>query len=224
MYQTYLIGPWEILMNIQITKFQANLSDWWQCQIPFRWLSLDVTDNKSTLVQVMAWCHQASSHYLNQCWPGYGVTWPQWVNHCKYYLEQWCPISMINSHPLYIWNQYWTTLYMAAVTVDKWLYIDNGKWRDYKFHNNSLLLGQVCPWGKCAIKILYQWFIIMTFISHLIMTYSACHEVSTVYHWSSMITGKKSNISFIMIRAILKNVTVNINIIFKWWMITLVYV
>ena len=27
------------------------------------------TDDKSTLVQVMAWCHQAPSHYLNQCWP-----------------------------------------------------------------------------------------------------------------------------------------------------------
>ena len=24
---------------------------------------------KSTLVQIMAWCHQAPSHYLNQCWP-----------------------------------------------------------------------------------------------------------------------------------------------------------
>ena len=23
----------------------------------------------STLVHVMAWCHQAPSHYLNQCWP-----------------------------------------------------------------------------------------------------------------------------------------------------------
>ena len=26
-------------------------------------------DNMSALVQVMAWCHQAPSHYLNQCWP-----------------------------------------------------------------------------------------------------------------------------------------------------------
>ena len=26
-------------------------------------------DDKSTLVQVMAWCRQAPSHYLNQCWP-----------------------------------------------------------------------------------------------------------------------------------------------------------
>ena len=33
--------------------------------------------------QVMAWCHQAMSHYLNQCWPNsvapYGITKPQWV-------------------------------------------------------------------------------------------------------------------------------------------------
>ena len=47
-------------------------------------LSLDLTNDKSTLVQVMAWCHQTTSHYLSQCWPRslspYGVTWPQWVN------------------------------------------------------------------------------------------------------------------------------------------------
>ena len=32
----------------------------------------------------MAWCRQATSHYLSQCWPSslspYGVTTPQWVN------------------------------------------------------------------------------------------------------------------------------------------------
>ena len=48
-----------------------------------RWMPLDLTDGKSTLVQVMAWCRQATSHYLNQCWPRsmspYGVTKPQWV-------------------------------------------------------------------------------------------------------------------------------------------------
>ena len=37
----------------------------------------------STLAQVMAWCCQATSHYLSQCWPRsllpYGVTRPQWV-------------------------------------------------------------------------------------------------------------------------------------------------
>ena len=53
-------------------------------EISLRWMSLDLTDDKSTLVQVMAWCHQATSHYLSQCWPRYlspyGITGPQWVN------------------------------------------------------------------------------------------------------------------------------------------------
>ena len=38
------------------------------CKIALRWMSLALTD-KSTLVQVMAWCHQATSHYRRQCWP-----------------------------------------------------------------------------------------------------------------------------------------------------------
>ena len=45
-----------------------------------RWMPQDRTDNKSTLVQVMAWCRQATSHYLSQCWPRslspYDVTRP----------------------------------------------------------------------------------------------------------------------------------------------------
>ena len=50
------------------------------------WMSPDFTDDdQSTLVQLMAWCHQATSHYLGKCWPRYllpyGVTRPQWVKH-----------------------------------------------------------------------------------------------------------------------------------------------
>ena len=45
---------------------------------------LDLTDDYSTLVQVMAWCRQAISHYLRQCWPRsispYGVSKPQCVH------------------------------------------------------------------------------------------------------------------------------------------------
>ena len=43
----------------------------------------DLIDGKSTLVQVMAWCRQATSHYLSQFWPRslspYGIIRPQWV-------------------------------------------------------------------------------------------------------------------------------------------------
>ena len=45
---------------------------------------LTVTDDKLTLVQVMAWCRQATSHYLSQCWLSplslYGIARPRWVN------------------------------------------------------------------------------------------------------------------------------------------------
>ena len=41
--------------------------------------------DKSTLVQVMAWCRQATSHYLSQSWlrylSSYGVMRGQWVKH-----------------------------------------------------------------------------------------------------------------------------------------------
>ena len=54
------------------------------CEIDLWWMPLDLTDEQSTLVQVMAWCCQATSHYLSQCWPRflspYDVTRPQWVN------------------------------------------------------------------------------------------------------------------------------------------------
>ena len=60
-------------------------------KIALRWMPLDLTDDKSTLVQVMAWCHQATSHYLSQCWPRslppYDFTRPQWVNFLVLKLE-----------------------------------------------------------------------------------------------------------------------------------------
>ena len=44
----------------------------------------DLTDENSALVQVMAWCHQATSHYLTHCcsrpMTAYGVSRPPWVN------------------------------------------------------------------------------------------------------------------------------------------------
>ena len=52
-----------------------------QVNIVMEWKSEDHLDSKSILLQVMAWCHQAGGHYLNQCWPSsmtqYGVRWPQ---------------------------------------------------------------------------------------------------------------------------------------------------
>ena len=49
-----------------------------------RWMPLNLIDDYSTLVHVMACCLVAPSHYLNQCWPihlsSYGFIRIQWVN------------------------------------------------------------------------------------------------------------------------------------------------
>ena len=79
--------PGKFEWNFRSLIFQIiSVIDSWgiSCELVLRWMSLDLTDDKSTLVQVMAWCCQATSHYLSQCWPislsPYGVTRPQWVN------------------------------------------------------------------------------------------------------------------------------------------------
>ena len=53
------------------------------CEIALVWTSVDFANDQSMLVQVMAWWHQATSHYLSQCWPRsmlpYGITRAQWI-------------------------------------------------------------------------------------------------------------------------------------------------
>ena len=49
--------------NLQMQVVMINIS----IAIAFRWMVQDATDDKSTLAQVMAWCFQATSHYLDQC-------------------------------------------------------------------------------------------------------------------------------------------------------------
>ena len=80
------------------------------CEIALRWLPQNLTDDLSTLVQVMAWCHRATIHYLNQCWPSsttvYGIIWPQWVDGpglCELDTEGLSFLYNENSHIDKIW-------------------------------------------------------------------------------------------------------------------------
>ena len=53
------------------------------CDIALWWMPQNTFDDESTLVQVMAWCHQTISYYLRQCWLRYMSTYDivgsQWV-------------------------------------------------------------------------------------------------------------------------------------------------
>ena len=83
-----LIGPWLIWMIFLHVIFKHILvidGSRICCESAPIWMSLDFTDDQSTLVQVMAWCRQATSHNLSQCWHrsllSYGVIRPQWVKY-----------------------------------------------------------------------------------------------------------------------------------------------
>ena len=82
-----LIGHrrWGCNHKLIIFKFISRIDIWSvSCETALRWMLHAPIDDKSTLVKVMAYCRQATSHCLTQCWPScmtpYGVIWPQWVN------------------------------------------------------------------------------------------------------------------------------------------------
>ena len=71
-----------------INHFKLILvTDSWgiSCEIALRRLSPDLIEDKSPLGHVMAWCRQATSHCMSQCWSismlPYGAIRPQCVNH-----------------------------------------------------------------------------------------------------------------------------------------------
>ena len=120
----YLIDPSGNLM-----KF-SNRFLWLMAEaslVNMIWMSLDFTDDQSTLVQVMAWCRQATSHYLSQCCPSsqspHCVTRPQ------------CVLVRKSSGTETEWNktaytEWWNNVasmivkYNCPNTVNKGIYID----------------------------------------------------------------------------------------------------
>ena len=87
-----------------IPEFNSFTPGWWGCniklsvfkhiskihilgitsEVALRWMTQNLTDDLSTLVQVISWCRHVTSHYLNQWWSSsmtwYGVNGPQRVN------------------------------------------------------------------------------------------------------------------------------------------------
>ena len=69
-----------ILKNIIFKLFIQNSSWGTCCKIALKWMPRNLTNKKWTLVQIMAWCHQATSHYTGQSWPrSLSPCGPQWV-------------------------------------------------------------------------------------------------------------------------------------------------
>ena len=74
-------------MQFQKFNFRSCFTGWYLCMLyenAIKWMPRGFTDDKSTLVQVMAWSCQATIHSLSQCGPSsmsaYDITRQQcWV-------------------------------------------------------------------------------------------------------------------------------------------------
>ena len=67
------------------------------CETTHRWMPHSTFNDKSTLAHVMAWCHQAPSHYISQCWSHHlcrhlvslGHNELTWFDDILYTAKQW---------------------------------------------------------------------------------------------------------------------------------------
>ena len=72
----------------------------------------------------MAWCHQATSHYLKQCWPRslppYGVTRPQWVNRVAIISQMTFPDAFSWKKMLICWFKFhWSLLLRDQLIISQ---------------------------------------------------------------------------------------------------------
>ena len=101
-----------------------------------------LTDEKSTLDQVMAWCHQAPSHYLIQCWSEsmvpYDVSKPHWVHHAWWSSKDNVLSRKSNStgHPLY--HYYLIAEKSKSAQAITWFNVDPDLWHHITSCHNKL--------------------------------------------------------------------------------------
>ena len=87
----------DLCLNKRLSKqsggwwFETPSHPLWRHSNVHRSVSLDLTDDKSTFVQVMAWWLKATSHYPNECWH----LWCHMASFCNYELNLFFVTSLI---------------------------------------------------------------------------------------------------------------------------------
>ena len=107
-------------------------------EIASSWMPNDFFHDKSTLVQVMAWCRQATSHYLSQCWPrsmspyGHHHSLKDWNGNAI--LSKFSPLTALEAVILTTYSAASGEIFMKIMTfpfqwglLETWFYEEYGK-------------------------------------------------------------------------------------------------
>ena len=148
----------------------------------------------------MAWCRQATSHYLSQCWPSpmsqYDITRSQWVKsfNFQWWLQAWMIMarnghsivrscSVLNSSPCELYHDYQTIIHTQLINK----YLGNKTFSKIYTHlcfiytsgsevKSILELGQVNT-------IMWPWLLIMSRYPLVnISLGKACHLYGTTHY------------------------------------------
>ena len=115
------------------------------CEISLRWTSEELVDNKSTVGQIMAWCHQVTSYYLTQFWSSslmsYGVTRGPFYQHELPFITAWRSDYIVYKH----YNDIIMTTIVSQITSLTVVYSTVYSDADQRKHQSSASLAFV--WG-----------------------------------------------------------------------------
>ena len=135
----WLLGD---LDEILATWFSSCFSVWWLRYLmkllwgECHWILMMINQHW----QVMAWCHQSTSHYLRQCWPRslsrHGASRPQLVNPMWLCEAIWHQTSWSSQH----WFRLWPVLLCKAPTRSH-------------LHEPMLTYCQADTWEQLSVKI-----------------------------------------------------------------------
>ena len=154
-----------------IFKLISVIDGWCiSCEIAPKWMPLDLTNDKSALVHVIAWCRQATSHYPSQCIPRslspYGVTRPQCVNISWQIIGlNWLDINNHTTHHMHTWPDF--------------ALLEEQLWRNNWQASGVLLpLEYMCNWQQPGCSVTTTGFTPAKWV-----TKSVCTDTSLCSYW-----------------------------------------
>ena len=209
-------------------------------------MAQNTIDDKSTLVLVMAWCHQATSHYLSQCWPRsmspYGVTRPHrvkamhdlWNMYCLYFQENENEILKVcfmlkmariigmryRLHKIHIviWSLWNILCYLFIMNIKIPQWFSCGKTKCVIHHFISIMTHLVKLQSECDIFAICQYSDICSLWCLYIHWQVSCNDI--LNYMANLLWGfglDESSIHAIMIKNVEKPYPS-----FSWWNINLV--
>ena len=147
------------------------------CEIPLWWMSPNLTDDKLTLFRVMAWCHQATSHYLSQCWSSsmlpYNV--PDAIN------SVWCCNN--------IWHQtiVWTNAELTIKPSQEFVATHKTFFQGNVYKNSVCKIFTSLPRPQCVnISEFFESVLCDTIMSTLKIFFSSNRAFHALLEWSSI--------------------------------------